>query len=399
MNIDDGDIFIGEFANGAIGSVQTSFVTVGNYPGHRGPRSTAAKGAVITRLVEEFGICRDDQGGHAGRRRVQGARGAGASTTRRAGIPRESWRTLFYANLIKDFLDELTHGHAGNQGNSTTAPGSRRSSTPSSSPIASGAGPTCRCRDEHADPATAIDAARLRPPGVRRLAAIASSPTTTRRGRSTPPSSASTTTTTRCLTSRPEASPASSPRCASCASSWRRSPTEGLDPAGGTMPCSPTASSNCRHGGRRCRSSIAATPPLYTGEGAFSVLSLFLRDCGATGRARRGGDRPHAGAAGLSWRRHGRMSPARRSPGPSKPCARRGRAAAYFGDGLPRLALNAGSPTRGFLRHGRDRARSVRQPRRLAGRDAASAPVGRMALRPGRIRSLSGARALPARGP
>ena len=33
MNIDDGDIFIGEFANGALGSIQTSFVTVGNYPG------------------------------------------------------------------------------------------------------------------------------------------------------------------------------------------------------------------------------------------------------------------------------------------------------------------------------------------------------------------------------
>ena len=33
MNIDDGDIFIGEFANGAIGSIQSSFVTVGNYPG------------------------------------------------------------------------------------------------------------------------------------------------------------------------------------------------------------------------------------------------------------------------------------------------------------------------------------------------------------------------------
>src|SRR5207245_5500615 len=33
MNIDDGDIFLGEFANGALCSVQTSFVTVGNYPG------------------------------------------------------------------------------------------------------------------------------------------------------------------------------------------------------------------------------------------------------------------------------------------------------------------------------------------------------------------------------
>ena len=33
MNIDDGDIFIGEYTNGAIGSIQTSFVTIGNYPG------------------------------------------------------------------------------------------------------------------------------------------------------------------------------------------------------------------------------------------------------------------------------------------------------------------------------------------------------------------------------
>ena len=36
IDIDDGDIFIGEFANGAIASVQSSFVTVGNYPGAGG---------------------------------------------------------------------------------------------------------------------------------------------------------------------------------------------------------------------------------------------------------------------------------------------------------------------------------------------------------------------------
>ena len=33
MNIDDGDIFIGEHVNGALTSIQTSFVTIGNYPG------------------------------------------------------------------------------------------------------------------------------------------------------------------------------------------------------------------------------------------------------------------------------------------------------------------------------------------------------------------------------
>jgi len=33
INMDDGDIYICEFANGAFGSVQSSYVTVGNYPG------------------------------------------------------------------------------------------------------------------------------------------------------------------------------------------------------------------------------------------------------------------------------------------------------------------------------------------------------------------------------
>src|SRR5262249_16830053 len=56
MNIDDGDIFLGEFANGALCSVQTSFVTVGNYPGIEA-RIYGSKAALICRLVEENGVC------------------------------------------------------------------------------------------------------------------------------------------------------------------------------------------------------------------------------------------------------------------------------------------------------------------------------------------------------
>ena len=55
MNIDDGDIFIGEYTNGALGSIQTSFVTVGNYPGIEA-RLYGSQGAVICRLVEERGV-------------------------------------------------------------------------------------------------------------------------------------------------------------------------------------------------------------------------------------------------------------------------------------------------------------------------------------------------------
>jgi predicted dehydrogenase len=108
MNIDDGDIFLGEFANGALGSVQTSFVTVGNYPGLEA-RMYGSEGALICRLVEENGICE-----------VLRAAQPDAVEFREltvperfyppGGSPRESWRTLFYANLVSSFIGEIIAG-------------------------------------------------------------------------------------------------------------------------------------------------------------------------------------------------------------------------------------------------------------------------------------------------
>ncbi len=115
MNIDDGDIFLAEFANGAIGSVQTSFVTVGNYPGIE-VRLYGSDGAIITRLVEEFGIAEtikiatpDD----VEFKEVE----VPQRFYPEGGSPREAWNTLFYSNLIKDFLNELTTDTEANQGN------------------------------------------------------------------------------------------------------------------------------------------------------------------------------------------------------------------------------------------------------------------------------------------
>jgi predicted dehydrogenase len=115
MNIDDGDIFIGEFASGAIGSIQTSFVTVGNYPGLEA-RVYGSAGALICRLVEENGICES----------LKGATGD-AVEFRELEIParlyppggnnRESWRSLFYANLISSFLTEIVSEDSENEGN------------------------------------------------------------------------------------------------------------------------------------------------------------------------------------------------------------------------------------------------------------------------------------------
>ncbi len=115
MNIDDGDIFIGEFGNGALGSIQTSFVTVGNYPGIEA-RIYGREGALICRLVEENGVCEV----------LRGAK-PDAVEFRELEVPqafyppggdrRESWRSLFYANLISGFITELLDENDNNEGN------------------------------------------------------------------------------------------------------------------------------------------------------------------------------------------------------------------------------------------------------------------------------------------
>jgi predicted dehydrogenase len=114
MNIDDGDIFIGEYANGALGSIQTSFVTVGNYPGVEA-RLYGSRGAIVCRLVEERGVAETIRVATADavefRELVIPERFYPVG-----GHPKESWRSLFYANLIRDFIDEIVEGGETNQG-------------------------------------------------------------------------------------------------------------------------------------------------------------------------------------------------------------------------------------------------------------------------------------------
>jgi predicted dehydrogenase len=115
FNIDDGDIFLGEFASGAICSVQSSFVTVGNYPGIE-VRVYGSEGAAIARLVEERGICetlRVASPDEVEFREVE----VPASYYPPGGSPRESWRTLYYANLTANFASEVLGELPGNEGN------------------------------------------------------------------------------------------------------------------------------------------------------------------------------------------------------------------------------------------------------------------------------------------
>jgi predicted dehydrogenase len=115
MNIDDGDIFIGEFDSGALGSIQTSFVTVGNYPGLEA-RVYGSKGALICRLVEERGVCESLKAATADQVEFREME-IPESFYPPGGSKRESWRSLFYANLIRSFLDEILSDGPENQGN------------------------------------------------------------------------------------------------------------------------------------------------------------------------------------------------------------------------------------------------------------------------------------------
>jgi predicted dehydrogenase len=108
VNIDDGDMWIAEFAGGTLASVQSSYVTVGNYPGVEA-RIYGSEGALIVRLVEEFGICQTLKGATK-----DAVEFVDMDIPRRffpeGGDSREPWPRLFYSNLCRDFVADILDG-------------------------------------------------------------------------------------------------------------------------------------------------------------------------------------------------------------------------------------------------------------------------------------------------
>jgi predicted dehydrogenase len=114
-NIDDGDIYIGEYASGALCSIQSSYVTVGNYPGLEA-RAYGSEGALICRLVEEFGVCQTLH-----KATPDAVEFVPVEIPDRLFPPGhvegEPWPSLFYSNLIHNFMEEISSGDEENQGN------------------------------------------------------------------------------------------------------------------------------------------------------------------------------------------------------------------------------------------------------------------------------------------
>jgi predicted dehydrogenase len=115
INIDDADMFIGEARSGALFSLQSSYVTVGNYPGIEA-RVFGSDGAIAVRLVEEFGVIQT----------IHTARKDAVEFVRRE-IPAkfyppgyqegDPWPAAFYGNLVHNFCQEILSGEPVNQGN------------------------------------------------------------------------------------------------------------------------------------------------------------------------------------------------------------------------------------------------------------------------------------------
>jgi len=114
VNIDDGDMWIAEFGGGRLASVQSAFVTVGNYPGIE-VRIYGSEGAIIVRLVEEFGICQTIKAA-----KKDAVEFVELEIPQRffpaGGTSREPWPFLFYSNVLRDFTDEILSGSSVNQG-------------------------------------------------------------------------------------------------------------------------------------------------------------------------------------------------------------------------------------------------------------------------------------------
>jgi len=114
INIDDADMFMAEADNGALFSLQSSYVTVGNYPGIEA-RISGSEGAIKARLVEEFGVIQT----------LHTATSEAVEFVEREIPARyfppgfredDPWGTAFYGNLVHNFLEEILEGGETNQG-------------------------------------------------------------------------------------------------------------------------------------------------------------------------------------------------------------------------------------------------------------------------------------------
>jgi predicted dehydrogenase len=106
--VEDGAAGLVEYASGAHGVLQTSYIAVGNYPGVE-IRVYGSKGAAVARLITEYGIAE-----------TLHFATPDAVEFRKIDLPqdhyppgadlRTPWPELYYRNLVRHFVDEIVEG-------------------------------------------------------------------------------------------------------------------------------------------------------------------------------------------------------------------------------------------------------------------------------------------------
>lgn len=117
-NIDDGDVYIGEYENGGFCTIQSSYVTVNSYPGLEA-RAYGSEGALICRLGAELdGQQMLKKSTSPNAHEVEYVDTAIPDSFYPPGYTAgEPWPSMFYANLVHNFMEEIVSGGEENQGN------------------------------------------------------------------------------------------------------------------------------------------------------------------------------------------------------------------------------------------------------------------------------------------
>ncbi len=117
-NIDDGDVYIGEYSRGGFCTIQSSYVTVNSYPGLEA-RLYGSQGALLCRLGAEL----------ATQEALLKSTSPEAHEVEYVEVtipdsyfppgyrPGEPWPAMFYANLVHNFMEEIVNDSDENQGN------------------------------------------------------------------------------------------------------------------------------------------------------------------------------------------------------------------------------------------------------------------------------------------
>ncbi len=117
-NIDDGDVYIGEYSKGGFCTIQSSYVTVNSYPGLEA-RMYGSQGALLCRLgaeLENQEVLLQSTSPEA--HEVEYVETAIPDSYFPPGyVPGEPWPAMFYANLIHNFMGEIVADSGENQGN------------------------------------------------------------------------------------------------------------------------------------------------------------------------------------------------------------------------------------------------------------------------------------------